>query len=131
MAHGSWWIPESKISSRTAKVLTSRWVRLKRDENGEILRYKARLVIHGFKQRANLEYDRTYSPIVRIPTLLLMLLIAVFSALEARLIDVETAFLNNWLTGVTIYMEQPAYLAYFEDITERVCLLNKGLYRLK
>ena len=112
-----------------AKILTSRWVlRIKRDENGKILRYKARLLIHGFKQRAGLEYDRTYAPIVRIPTILLMLLIAMFSALEARHVDIETAFLNSWLVGVTIYMAQPRY---FDDGTKRICLLKKGLYGLK
>ena len=76
-----------------AKILTSRWViRIKRDEKGKILRYKARLVIHGFKQRAGLEYDRTYAPIVRIPTILLMLLIAMFSALEDNTLMLKQRF---------------------------------------
>ena len=82
-------------------------LRIKRDENGKILRYKARLVIHGLKQRAGLECDRTHAPIVHIPTILFMLMIAKFSALEARHVDVETAFLKNRLIGVTIYMAQP------------------------
>ncbi|GMF32442.1 unnamed protein product [Phytophthora fragariaefolia] len=76
-------------------VLTTKWVlRIKRDENGKILRYKAKLLL----------------------------------CLEARHIDVETAFLNNLLRGVVIYMEQPAY---FDDGTGRVCLLLKGIYGLK
>ena len=101
---------------------------IKWDENGKSLRYNARLVIHGFKQRAELEYDRTYAPIVRIPIILLMLMIAMFSALETRHVDVEIEFLNSWLIGVTIYMSQPMY---FDDGTKRVCLLKKGLYDLK
>ena len=57
-----------------------------------------------------------------------MLLIAMLSALEARHLDVEIAFLSSRLTGVTIYMEQPAY---FNDSAERVCRLKKCLYGLK
>ena len=82
------------------------------------------MVIHGFKQRAEVEYDKKYSPVVRIPTILLMLLIAMLLALEARYVDFETAFLNSFLGDVTIYMAQPKY---FDDGTKRVCQLKKAV----
>ncbi|POM71273.1 LOW QUALITY PROTEIN: Polyprotein [Phytophthora palmivora] len=48
------------------KVLTTKWVlRIKRDKHGEIKRFKARLVVHGFKQPFGREYWKTYSPVVR------------------------------------------------------------------
>ena len=80
-------------------------------------------MIHGFKQRTGVEYDKTYLPVVRIPTMILMLLIAIFLALEARHVDLKTAFLNSWLGDVTIYMTQPKY---FDDGTQRVCQLKKA-----
>ncbi|KAE8875946.1 hypothetical protein PF003_g39908 [Phytophthora fragariae] len=119
----------SSTPGKLVKVLTSRWVvSLKRDEHGNIIRYKARLVIHGFKQRYGLEHWDTYSPVVWLITILLLLVIALILLLEARHVDFDTAFLNSWMRGVVIYMEQPAY---FDDDTGRVCLLQKGLYGLK
>ncbi|KAJ8523263.1 hypothetical protein ON010_g17600 [Phytophthora cinnamomi] len=109
------------------KILTSRWVvSLKRDEHGNVIRYKSRLVIHGFKQHYGLEYWDTYSPVVWLITILLLLVIALILLLDARHIDFDTAFLNSWMRD--IYMEQPAY---FNDGTGPVCLLQKGLYGLK
>ncbi|KAE8892545.1 hypothetical protein PF005_g6984 [Phytophthora fragariae] len=60
--------------------------------------------------------------------MLLVLLIVLLLGLDARHIDVETAFLNSLLRDVTIYMEQPKG---FDDGTGRVCLLLKGIYGLK
>ncbi|KAE9298600.1 hypothetical protein PF001_g15852 [Phytophthora fragariae] len=131
LKHGTWkLVDRSKSSSgKRVKVLTTKWVlRIKRDENSNILRYKARLVIHGFKQRFGFEYWDTYSPVVRIVTMLLVLLIELLLGLDARHNDVETAFLNSLLRGVTIYVEQPKG---FDGGTGRVCLLLKGIYGLK
>ena len=33
----------------------------KRNENGEIVRYKARLVAQGFSQRLGIDFEETYS----------------------------------------------------------------------
>ena len=36
----------------------------KRNENNEVVRYKARLVAQGFSQRRGIEFDQTYSPVM-------------------------------------------------------------------
>ncbi|XP_075092484.1 uncharacterized protein LOC142172710 [Nicotiana tabacum] len=42
-----------------------KWVFMrKRNEKGEVVRYKARLVAQGFSQRPDLDYIETYSPVV-------------------------------------------------------------------
>ncbi|KAE8905227.1 hypothetical protein PF010_g19471 [Phytophthora fragariae] len=48
--------------------------------------------------------------------------------LECKHIDFVTAFLNGELVDVVIYMKQPES---YEDGTDRVCRLRKGLYGLK
>ena len=95
VVNGTWILVDQTGSKpgKSAKIRTSRWVlRIKRDENGKILRCKDILVIDGFKQRDGLECDRMYPPVVRIPTILVIFLIAKFSALETRHIDVEPHF---------------------------------------
>ncbi|POM75944.1 putative transposable element [Phytophthora palmivora] len=104
---------QKSLDDKRVKLLTTKWVFcIKRDENGNILRYKARLVIHGCKQRFRVDYCDTYSLVVRIVTMLLVLLIASLLGLERSLKDVE----------------QPAY---FNDGRYRVCLLLKEFYGLK
>jgi hypothetical protein len=36
----------------------------KRNENNEVVRYKARLVAQGFTQRPDIDYNETYSPVM-------------------------------------------------------------------
>lgn len=125
LKHNRVWI---LVDRPEANVVTNRWVlRIKRKPNGEIDRYRARLVARGFSQIEGIDYNETYAPVVNASTVRLLLAYAAKEGLEMSQFDVKTAFLYGYLDE-TIYMEQPEG---FVEEEGKVCLLQKSLYGLK
>lgn len=109
-------------------IVDNKWTyKLKRNANGDIQRYKARLVARGFTQRKGIDYTETFSPVVRFDSIRAMLAIAASDGLHLRQFDVKTAFLYGDIEE-NILMKQPEG---FDDGTGRVCKLNRSLYGLK
>ena len=71
--------------------------RIKYRSNGEVERYKARLVAKGFAQKHGIDYDETFSPIVRFVSIRALLAFAVQHGMIIHQMDVVTAFLNGEL----------------------------------
>lgn len=110
------------------KALPCKWVfRIKRNPDGTIDKYKARLVVKGFKQRKGIDYDQTFSPVSRMATIRALLSVSARENLYLTQFDVSTAFLNGKLKE-EIYMRQPDG---FSDGTSKVCRLKRSLYGLK
>lgn len=90
-------------------------------------RYKARLVAKGYTQKYGINYNETFSPVVRYESIRMILALATARNLRLKQFDVRTAFLNGNLKE-EIYMVQPEG---YEGSTNRVCKLNRSLYGLK
>ena len=89
------------------KPLSFKWVfKRKRKVDGSIDKYKSILVIKGYKQTEGLDYFDTYSPMTRVNSIRMVLVIATFRNLGVHQIDVKTTFLNEYLDE-EIYIEQP------------------------
>lgn len=110
------------------RAISSKWVfRIKRDTNGDIERYKARLVVKGCAQKQGFDYEETYAPVARLSTLRTLLSVINQEDLHTRQLDVKNAFLHGELHE-EIYMKIPSG---FENKVDKVCKLKKALYSLK
>lgn len=110
------------------KILGNRWVyKTKYDASGNIRKRRARLVIQGFEQKEGIDYQETFSPVVRFDTIRTLISIAASESLEIKQFDVKTAFLHAKVDE-EIYMRQPKG---FEDGSNKVCKLQKSIYGLK
>ncbi|GJV00703.1 retrotransposon protein, putative, ty1-copia subclass, partial [Tanacetum coccineum] len=74
--------------------------------DGTIDKYKARLVIKGFRQHEDLDYFDTYLPVTRITSIRMVLAIAALRKLEVHQMDVKMTILNGDLEKI-LYMNQP------------------------
>ena len=112
------------------KPLSSKWVfKRKKKVDGSIDKSKTRLVIKGYKHTECLDYFDTYSPMMRINSIRMMLAIATLKNLEVRQMDVKIVFLNGELDE-EIYIELlDCFSAPGQE--RKVCKLEKSLYGLK
>ena len=112
------------------KPISCKWVfKVKHDDTGKVERFKGRLGAKGFLQKYGIDYDETFSPVVRFSSIRALLAFGVSRQILIHQMEVVTAFLNGTLDE-EIYMQQPE--GYVEPGKEElVCRLKKSLYGLK
>ena len=89
-------------------------------------RHKARWVAKGFKHEDGFGYDETFSPIVKITTVPILLSLAISKKSFIHQLDVSNAFLHGELQEL-IFMEQPPGFVN-KNFPHHVCQLKKSLY---
>ena len=111
-------------------VIGTKWIfRNKSDEDGVIIRNKARLVAQGYTQIEGIDFDETFAPVARIESIRMLLSLACLYDFKLFQLDIKSAFLNG-VINEEVYVCQPKG---FEDpnFPEHVYLLKKALYGLK
>ena len=110
-------------------VIGTKWVFCnKRDQDGIVVRNKARLVAQGYTQVEDLNFGETYAPVARLEATRILLAYACAHNIKLYQMDVKSAFLNVSMNEL-VYVEQPLR---FEDDKKpnHVYKLKKALYGL-
>jgi len=73
------------------KPVSCKWVfKIKQGVNGEVERYKARLVARGFTQTYGVDYNETFAPVAKFTSIRCILALAALEDMEIH----QTTFLN-------------------------------------
>ncbi len=129
------------------KVVPTKWTfKAKCDEQGKIVRHKACLVALGNLQTQGVDFDKTYSPVVKSRTTRILLALAAEKGWDIEHVDIVAAFLAAPLKE-RIYIHIPDGLLDFCDILREkypqtptrealqkggwVCRLLKCIYGLR
>ncbi|GJQ95159.1 putative retrotransposon ty1-copia subclass protein [Tanacetum coccineum] len=99
--------PSENTSLHQHETVGSKWLfKKKTDMDGNIHTYKACLVVKGFTQTYEVDYEETFSPVADIKAIRILIAITTYYDYEIWQMDVKTAFLNGRLNE-DVYMVQP------------------------
>jgi len=102
--------------------------KMKHGVNGEVERYKARLVARGVTQTFRVDYNETFAPVAKFVSIRCIFALTAIEDMEIHQMDVKTACLIGDFEK-NIYMEQPE--GFTKESEHLVCKLHKSLYALK
>lgn len=124
-ANGTWEVVRRPVGEN---MISSKWVfRIKFNSRGELERFKARLVARGFSQRFGIDFEETYSPVLKLTSLRFLAALAAQWRRRLRQGDVPNAYVKANLDR-PILMTPPEGTP---DSSEIAWLLVKSLYGLK
>jgi Reverse transcriptase (RNA-dependent DNA polymerase) len=110
------------------KIVRSKWVFwIKRGPDGSIQKYKVQIIMQGFSQIEDIDFNETFAPVAKLTLLCTILALATEQDLEVYQMDVKSTYLNGTLSE-EIFMEAPPGL---KVPTGMVLCLKKAVYRTK
>ncbi|PHT68809.1 hypothetical protein T459_28296 [Capsicum annuum] len=125
-ANNTWVIVDLPKGKNT---VGSKWIyKIKYLSNGEVERFKERLVAKGYSQQEGLDYHETFSPVAKMVTVRCTITLAASQGWNLYQMDVHNAFLQGDLEE-EVYIEIPE--GFRRQGEDKVCKLIKSLYGLK
>jgi len=87
-------------------MIGNKWIyKVKYNSIEKIKKYKSRLVSKGFAYKYRVDYEETFSPMVKMPIIRLIISLSATQGWKVFQLDIKSAFLNGDL-DVKIYMNQ-------------------------
>nr|GFA74404.1 hypothetical protein [Tanacetum cinerariifolium] len=126
------WLEVWELVPRPNKVMviTLKWIyKVKLDELGGILKNKACLVAHGYRQEEGIDFEESFASVARLEAIRIFLAYATHKNMVVYQMDVKTTFLNGNLRE-KVYVSQPDGFVD-QDNPNHVYKLKKALYELK
>ena len=111
------------------KVLKNKWVLKLKKDGDKLVKYKAWLVVKGFNQKQEIDFNEIFFPVVKMSSIWVVLGLVASLDLELEQLDVKTTFLHGDLKE-EIYMDQPEGFK-LKGKEHMVCKLRKSLYGLR
>ena len=107
-----------------------KWIfKLKKNPQGEVIKYKAWLVVKGYSQRKGIDYEEVYALVVRFETIRILIALAALKKWQIHHLDVKLAFLIGDIKEVTHVKQPEGFLVKGKE--GHVLRLKKALYGLK
>jgi len=101
---GTW---ELADKPKEQTLVGNKWVFMRKtNKEGEVIKYKARLVTKGYSQKPGMEYNETFAPVVCLETIRSVMSTAALLDWEIQQMDIKGAYLNG-IIKEEVYMAQP------------------------
>jgi hypothetical protein len=111
-------------------IIGSKWIfKNKLNEQGQVVRNKARLVCKGYAQIEGLDFDETFAPVARLEAIRMFFSYACHKRFKVYQMDVKLDFLNGDLSEEVCMEQLEGFKLY--DNPKLVCNMKKALYGLK
>ncbi|KAK8934128.1 hypothetical protein KSP39_PZI014435 [Platanthera zijinensis] len=111
-------------------IVGTKWVfRNKLDDQGVIVRNKARLVAQGYSQEEGIDYYQTFAPVARLEAIRIFLAYTAYKGFKVYQMDVKSAFLNGDIKEEVYVRQPPGFIS--STYPDHVFKLYKALYGLK
>nr|GFA69409.1 retrotransposon protein, putative, unclassified [Tanacetum cinerariifolium] len=125
-------------------VITLKWIyKVKLDELGGILKNKACLVAHGYRQEEGIDFEESFAPVARLEAIRIFLAYATHKNMVVYQMDVKTTFLNgsvdptlfirrnrNDLTLVQIYVDDIIFAASTPELCDLFAKLMCSKFKM-
>jgi hypothetical protein len=127
-------IEENKTWSLTElpsgmRAIGLKWVfKVKKNQLGEVVRHRARLVVKGYAQQQGINYEEVFAPLARLEAIRLLLALAAEEGWQVHHMNVKTTFLNDDLQEEVYVQQPPGFIHSGQE--HKVLKLHKALYGL-